>query len=110
MEDSFQGVFYCYDIFMEISALLDEARGLWGDEKLTLEEIIIRLNVVLGDLSRLARDRQEGDTLDELQLKKEMGNIIYSMIRWCDDLSLNPEECIGLAKQAQLSYVQKRKK
>ncbi len=92
---------------MEVKELLAEARKTWGNDKLTLEEIVIRMGVVLGDMNRLARDQQEGDAINDLKLKKEMGNTIYSMIRWCDDLGFDPEECINLAKQAQLSYVQK---
>jgi hypothetical protein len=95
---------------MEIDKLLNEARKTWGNNKLTLEEIVIRMGVVLGDMNRLARDQQEGNSIDNLELKKEMGNTIYSMIRWCDDLGFDPQECISLAKQAQLTYVQKRRK
>jgi hypothetical protein len=95
---------------MEINELLNEARKTWGDNKLTLEEIVIRMGVVLGDMNRLARDQQEGNAVDELGLKKEMGNTIYSMIRWCDDLGFDPQECINLAKQAQLTYAQERRK
>lgn len=94
---------------MEVDELLREARKTWGDDKLTLEEIVVRMGVVLGDINRLARDQQEGSTVNELELRKEMGNTIYSMIRWCDDLGFDPKECINLAKQAQLAYVQKHR-
>lgn len=95
---------------MQIEKLLNEARNTWGNDKLTLAEIVIRMGVVLGDMNRLARDQQEGGTVNTLELKKEMGNTIYSMIRWCDDLGFDPQECINLAQQAQLAYVQKHKK
>ena len=64
--------------------------------------------MVLGDMNRLTRDLQEGSSLDEKELKKEMGNIIFSMIRWCDDLGFDPQECVELAKRAQEAYVKKR--
>lgn len=89
---------------MTIDKLLHDAREIWGTEKLTLEEIIIRHGVVAGDVSRFARDRAEGRSLDEVELKKEFGNLIFSTIRWCDDLGYSPEECIKLAKQAQAKY------
>lgn len=91
---------------MIVEGLLKEARRIWGDQKLTLDEILIRLGVTVGDLHRIARDRVEGPAHDEAELKKELGNIIFSMVRWCDDLGYTPEECIELAKQAQIKYRQ----
>lgn len=44
----------------------------------------------------------------EAEIKKELGNIIFSTIRWCDDLGLSPEECIELAKTAQKDHTAKR--
>lgn len=92
---------------MNISELLKKAREIWGSEKLTLEEIIIRQGVAIGDIHRYARDKSEGKTVDETELKKELGNIIFSTIRWCDDLGYNPEECIQMAQEAQISYRQR---
>lgn len=89
---------------MSIDELLKEARRIWGDDKLTLEEIIIRQGVTIGDVHRYARDTAEGKATDEAELKKELGNIIFSTIRWCDDLGYSPEECIKLAQQAQVAY------
>jgi hypothetical protein len=94
----------CYHLAMDIDTLLQEAREIWGDQKLTLEEIIIRQGVTIGDIHRYARDSSEGKVTDEKELKKELGNIIFSTIRWCDDLGYSPAECIELAKQAQKSY------
>ncbi len=93
---------------MNISKLLIEARSIWGDNKLSLNEVLIRHGVTVGDLHRLARNQAEGQTLEEAELKKELGNVIFSMIRWCDDLGYDPEECIDLAKQAQIKYAQGR--
>ena len=89
---------------MTIEELLAESRKIWGDQKLTLEEIIVRQGVAMGDIHRFARDKSEGKATDESELKKELGNIIFSTIRWCDDLGYSPEECLELAKQAQLKY------
>ena len=93
---------------MTIEELLKEARKIWGDKRLSLEEVIVRQGVAIGDIHRYARDKAEGNPVDELELKKELGNVIFSAIRWCDDLGFKPEECIDLAKQAQTSYNQKR--
>lgn len=93
---------------MDISELLKKARSIWGDDKLSLDEILIRQGVTIGDLHRLARDYAEGQELNEAELKKELGNVIFSTIRWCDDLGYSPEECIELAKQAQIKYRQDR--
>lgn len=92
---------------MDISELLKKAREIWGDEKLTLEEIIIRQGVSIGDIHRYARDKTEGKPVDEAELKKELGNIIFSTIRWCDDLGYSPEECVELAQKAQIAYRQR---
>lgn len=89
---------------MTIDELLKKSREIWGDEKLTLDEILIRQGVTIGDLHRYARDKTEGKSVDEAELKKELGNVIFSTIRWCDDLGYTPEECIELAKQAQIRY------
>jgi hypothetical protein len=94
---------------MTIQELLAEARNIWGDKRLTLEEIIIRQGVAIGDIHRYARDKVEGTPHEEAELKKELGNIIFSTIRWCDDLGYSPEECIELAKQAQRNYKQQSK-
>jgi hypothetical protein len=93
---------------MTVDELLLEGRKIWGDTHLTLEEVIIRLGVVMGDINRFARDRAEGRQTSETALQKELGNVIFSMIRWCDDLGYSPQECIRLAQQAQLHYAKKQ--
>ncbi|HVV66883.1 MAG TPA: hypothetical protein VHB72_02310 [Candidatus Saccharimonadales bacterium] len=93
---------------MTIEELLKKARKIWGDDKLTLEEIIIRQGVAIGDIHRYARDKEEGTPPNETELKKELGNVIFSTIRWCDDLGYSPEECIELAEQAQIQYRQRQ--
>lgn len=94
---------------MNTDDLLLDGRKIWGKQALTLEEIIIHLNVINGDISRLARDTIDNGQINENELKKEFGNILFSVIRWCDDLGLKPEECIALAKKAQLDYVVEHK-
>lgn len=90
---------------MEIKELLKKSREIWGNEKLPLAQIIVRMGKVFGDICRWERNeaKDKGIHTDE-ELQKEMGNIIFSTIRWCDDLGYNPEECIELAVKAQIRY------
>jgi hypothetical protein len=71
---------------------------------MSLNEIAVANGVTQGDIYRITRDNNEGGSINKEELKKELGNIIFSTIRWCDDLGFNPEECIELAKQAQNHY------
>jgi hypothetical protein len=89
---------------MTIQELLTTARKIWGNRKMTLEEIVVAQGVTTGDIHRYLRDKKEGKPVDEAVLKKELGNTIFSMIRWCDDLGYSPEECIQLAQAAQMAY------
>ena len=90
---------------MEIKELLKEARTIWGDEKLTPEQIFVRLGVTVGDMARWIRNtkKDKANHTDE-EMKKEMGNAIFSLIRWCDDMGYDLEECIKLAKEAQEKF------
>jgi len=95
-----------------IAALRVQGRQIWGFTKLSLSEIVIRLSVGVGDLSRVSRDGhwlEESSALSsgaQHELKKELGNIIFSTIRWIDDLGLDPLECLDLAISAQENYAQ----
>ena len=40
----------------------------------------------------------------EREFKKELGNIIFSTIRWIDDLGLDVLECLDLAIEAQEKF------
>ncbi len=92
---------------MDIQTLLHHGRTIWGDQNLTLSEIIVRLNVSLGDLARIARNSDKDRTNSSREdLEREMGNIIFSTIRWCDDLGLNPEICIERAMECQKRFAE----
>jgi len=88
---------------MEIKELLREGRSIWGNERNSLKDIVPKMGKVYGDICKNARNQKPGD-YDEEELKKEMGNIIFSTIRWCDDLGFDPEECIELAKKCQREF------
>jgi hypothetical protein len=87
---------------MEINNLLQEGKQIWGSEKLSLSQIIVRMGKVYGDICRWERDaiRDKNIHTDE-ELKKELGNIIFSTIKWCDDLNYDPEDCIKSAIDCQ---------
>jgi len=90
---------------MEIKQLLNQGKEIWGNEKLSLAQIIVRLGKVFGDICRFERNApkdQVNHTDDEL--KKELGNVIFSTIRWCDDLGYDPEECINKAIECQKEF------
>ena len=57
---------------------------------------MIRLGVDYGKLARLARGATK-DSKDSADLKDAFGNIIFSMLRWADDLGLDPGECVARA-------------
>ncbi len=90
---------------MEIEELLKIGREIWGEEKSPLSQVIVRMGKVFGDICRWERnEKKDEDTHTDEELKKELGNIIFSTIRWCDDLDYNPEECIRLAIECQKKF------
>ena len=90
---------------MEIKNLLQQGREIWSGQKLNLSQIIVRLGKVFGDICRYERDAEKDKSVhtDE-DLKKELGNVIFSTIRWCDDLGYDPEECIKIAIECQKKF------
>lgn len=90
---------------MEIKELLKEANGIWFGEKLPLSQIIVRLGKVFGDICRWERNAPKdlGVHTDE-ELKKELGNLIFSTIKFCDQLGYDPEDCIKIAIEAQKNF------
>jgi hypothetical protein len=90
---------------MEIKQLLQKSREIWGEEKLTVPQIIVRMGKVFGDICRWERNApKDYEIHNDEELQKELGNIIFSTIRWCDDLGYDPEECIDYAIDAQEKF------
>lgn len=95
---------------MDIQQILKEARAIWDGDKLNLSQMIVRMGKVFGDICRYERNERTTDREGgENELKKELGNVIVSTIRWCDDLGYDPEECINIALEAQKNYQEKLK-
>jgi hypothetical protein len=90
---------------MEIKNLLQQGREIWGDEKLSLAQIIVRTGKVFGDICRWERNAIKDQAVHTDQdLKKELGNMIFSTIKFCDDLGYDPEECINIAINCQKKF------
>lgn len=93
-----------------VAALRVQGRQIWGDTRHDLPEILTRLTVGVGDLARLTRDTYVGGPGSDdherwrRELKKELGNIIFSTIRWVDDLGFDVLECLDLAIEAQEKF------
>lgn len=88
-----------------LKGLLARGRAIWGDDRLPLEKIVIRLGVSYGDLCRGARNSEKDAVArSDAELKKELGNVIFSAVRWCDDLGYDPEECVAIAAAAQEKF------
>ena len=95
---------------MTLKPFLEKARAVWGSDKLMLEQIIIRLGKIFGDICRFARNADKDKSLhSDRELKKELGNIIFSTVRWADDLGYDPDECVKIAIQAQEEFRAKNK-
>lgn len=90
---------------MEIKSLLEQSRAIWGEECLSLAQIIVRMGKVFGDICRWERNAvKDKNTHTDEELKKELGNMIFCSIRWCDDLGYDPEECIKIAIDCQKKF------
>ena len=89
---------------MTLEDLLKKEREIWGNDKQAIEHIVICMGKTYGDISAQARAKIEQGKFDENELKKELGNMIASTVRWIDDLGFNIEECIDLALKSQQTY------
>lgn len=90
---------------METKNLLQQSREIWGSQKLSLSQIIVCLGKVFGDICRWERDAgKDKSELTHNELKKELGNIMFSTIRWCDDLGYDPDECLKIAIDCQKKF------
>ena len=90
---------------MEIKTLVEQGRDIWDDEKLPLSQIIVRMGKIFGDICRWERNAiKDVRVHTDADLKKELGNMIFSTIRWCHDLGYDPEECIQAAIECQKKF------
>lgn len=92
---------------MNIDELLTKSKSIWKN-KSDITDIVIKMGKVFGDICRYARNADKDKPLHtDDEIKKELGNMIFSSIRWCDDLGYDPKECVGLAINCQEKYQKK---
>lgn len=90
---------------MEIKELLKQSKEIWGEDKPMLPQIVARMGTVFGDICRWLRNSPKDAPIHtDDELKKELGNMIFSSIRWADDLGYDPEECVKLAIDSQKKF------
>jgi hypothetical protein len=94
---------------MLVEKLLAKSQVIWGEKSTSLPDIAVAMGVVCGDVCRQTLNLSEGEAVNKDELKKELGNVVFSSIRWCHDLGYSPIECIELAKESQKRYVSARK-
>lgn len=92
-----------------LSELLARARQIWDQQPaMSLEHVAVAACTVTGDIARISRAQLEGGGVDEDDLKRELGNLVVSGLRWASDLGLDVGECVAAAETAQRRYVESR--
>ena len=100
-----------YNLEMTVDGLLGKSQEIWGKEKQTLEQIIVRMGKIYGDVCRWERNYpRDAETHKDEELQKEFGSIIFSTIYWCNSLGFDPNECIEKAIESQERYVKENYK
>lgn len=108
-----------------LRSLVIQGRSLFP-ERLDAAGVLVRLTVDVGKLARYVRGatkdqctrcslranfHESDPTCPECRgtgmkpdLSLIMGNLLFSTIRWCDDLGLDPAECVRRAEEAQRRF------
>jgi hypothetical protein len=84
--------------------LLLLGREIWGTRRMRLPEIAVAMGVVYGDVCRAVRDDKPE------ALVAELGNMILSTLRWCDDLNIDFDDALHAAKVRQALFANTLKK
>jgi len=95
-----------------LSALRVQGRQIWGTESTPLSEMVLWLRLSAEVLARLSRDFPDRPMVvsardvdaGRIELQRELGSIIFSTIRWIDDLGFDVRECLDLAIEAQEKF------
>ena len=95
-----------------LSALRVQARQVWGTKPISLSGMALWLWVSAEVLERLSRDFPDRPMVasardvdaGRIKLQRELGDIIFSAIRWIDDLGFDARECLDLAIEAQEKF------
>ncbi len=87
---------------MNIKMLCERGRQIWWEDRANLSQVIVRMGKVFWDICRFERNAKKDEIVhNEDELKKELWNVIFSGIKYCDDLGYDPEECIKKAIECQ---------
>jgi len=86
-----------------LESMLRAGRRIWP-AKMAAPDIVICMGKVFGDVCRGVRDS------DPAEVENELGNMIFSCIRWADDLGFDPENCVRQAMLAQQVYADRQKR
>ena len=92
---------------MNLDELLQTERQIWGNDKQALEHIVICMGKNYGDISAQARAKIDKGEFNATELKKELGNMVASTVRWIDDLGFDVQDCLDLALKSQKAYRQR---
>jgi hypothetical protein len=90
---------------MTLAQVADLGQSIWNDH-MSLDQIVIALGVVYGDIARAARDWPPACEQD---LRRELGNLILSTARWCRHLGFEPDDAVREAADAQRAWVANHK-
>lgn len=94
------------DVDMAIRTLWSVGRSIWHNWPTSdLTQIAICLAVLESDISREARAQTEGDQPNMNRVGHELSSLVLSILRWMDDLGLNPHEYMKKAIAAQQKFV-----
>jgi hypothetical protein len=83
-----------------ISALRVQGKQVWGNGRFSTKEVLDRM--IEGSRERLAPLANVDVLSEEVRsgVKKELGLLLFSTIRWIDDLGFDALECLDLAVEA----------
>lgn len=88
-----------------VRVIRDAGRVIWGGHApMTLPEITVCLQVIVGDIAREARNDIEFKPVNHNKVGVEFANLVLSTFRWMYDLGMNPMVYMRQAVDAQERY------
>lgn len=99
----------------DVQTILREGRSIWNGvpvcgEPVSVPTIAIVLGKIHGDLCYQARRVLEGRDASTDDLRRELGNLITTAVRWVDDLGFDIDDCLQASYTAQRAYVARTEK
>jgi ribosome biogenesis SPOUT family RNA methylase Rps3 len=93
-----------------LDEIVREGLDVWGRQQLTPADQVAVLGKVLGDLSGLARTRQEKGAwtgVERTEWVRELGNLIATSARFIDEANRDCENAVRAALAGQRRYVER---